>query len=233
MEHTAIQMALECIATGNTRREMIHLTRDLGMCCGGQVEIYVEPIQKKQTAIVFGAGHIAQATAPLLHALDFHVTIVDERDEFASVDRFPNANLHQGCPLTYAQQVTDSENTFLLVTTHEHRLDQDLVEVLLPKHFAWLGLIGSRAKVAKFLIRYRAAGLDEALFRKLSAPVGLSLGAQTPSEIAISIAAEVVRVRRKHRDTPVSLSEIALPARGHDGKACPPGLAIDEVLESD
>jgi xanthine dehydrogenase accessory factor len=83
-------------------------------------------------------------------------------------------------------------------------------------------MIGSRAKVAKFFIRYRAAGLPEALYAKLSAPVGLDIGAETPTEIAVAIAAELVRVRRHADRAPIPLSQIPLPARGADGVACPP-----------
>ncbi len=83
-------------------------------------------------------------------------------------------------------------------------------------------MIGSRAKVSRFLVRYRAAGLDETLFRKLCAPVGLDIGAETPAEIAVSIAAELVRVRRRADRDPIPLSSHPLKARGGDGAAQPP-----------
>jgi xanthine dehydrogenase accessory factor len=82
-------------------------------------------------------------------------------------------------------------------------------------------MIGSRAKVAKFFVRLRAAGMDTAHFRRLCAPVGLDLGAETPGEIAVAIAAELVRVRHRTSRPPIPLSQIALPARGADGRAVP------------
>ena len=85
-------------------------------------------------------------------------------------------------------------------------LDQDLVETLLPLDLAWLGLIGSRAKVAKFLVRLKAGGTDPALFSRLSGPVGLDIGAETPEEIAVSIAAELIRLRRGSTRPPLPLS---------------------------
>jgi len=106
-----------------------------------------------------------------------------------------------------------------LIVTHSHALDQDLVEHLLPQDLGWVGLIGSRAKVARFLVRLRAGGMDPALFRRLSAPVGLDIGAVTPGEIAVSIVAELVRVRRGSQKPPVALSEVPLAARGGDGRA--------------
>ncbi|HHO50548.1 MAG TPA: xanthine dehydrogenase accessory protein XdhC [Deltaproteobacteria bacterium] len=222
LEHRARRAAIGAIEAGRPERLAVHLTQDLGMCCGGRMEVYIDPIQSRVPMVVFGAGHVARATVPLLHALDFDVTIVDERDELALPEAFPHATLHTQDPLAYARALDDDPHAHWLVVTHDHRLDQDLVEILLPKTCAWIGMIGSRAKVARFFVRYRAAGVPEALFRKLSAPVGLDLGAETPAEIAVAIAAELVRVRRRADRPPLPLSALPLPARGGDGQASPP-----------
>jgi xanthine dehydrogenase accessory factor len=229
LERRVVEVAVEAIAAGRPVRFLAHLTRDLGMCCGGEVEVYVEPLQVHEPLVIFGAGHVAQATAPVLCALDFDVTVVDDRDDFATPERFPGCAVHVGDPLAHASRITGSTQAYWLIVTHDHRLDQDLVEVLLPKPCAWLGMIGSRAKVAKFLIRLRAAGMDPVLFRKLCAPVGLDLGAETPAEIGVAIAAELVRVRRGTTREPSPLSAIPLPARGGDGIATAPALAKAEV----
>ncbi len=222
IEHRAIQTALRAIESGRPERLAVHLTQDLGMCCGGRMELYIEPLQSRVPMVVFGAGHVARATAPLLIALDFDVTIVDERDDLATPASFPGATLHTDDPLAYARSLADDPSAHWLIVTHDHRLDQDLGEILLPKTCAWIGMIGSRAKVARFLVRYRAAGVPERLLRKLSAPVGLDLGAETPSEIAVAIAAKLVRVRRHADRPPIPLSQEPLEARGGDGKAVPP-----------
>jgi len=111
-----------------------------------------------------------------------------------------------------------------LIVTHSHQLDQDLLEAVLPRPMAWLGMIGSRAKVAKFFVRLQAGGIDPTLFKKLCAPVGLDIGAETPEEIAVSILAELVRVRRRCSRPPSPLSETPITARGGDGRAVAPGL---------
>ncbi|MFN7146266.1 MAG: XdhC family protein, partial [Myxococcota bacterium] len=138
-------------------------------------------------------------------------------------ERFPGATVVCADPHHWVETLRTDGRTYVLLVTHDHALDQDLLETLLPRTWAWLGLIGSRAKVAKFFLRLRAAGLDEALFAKVSTPVGLDLGAETPEEIAVSIAAELVRVRHGVTRPPIPLSEIPLPARGGDGVARPPG----------
>ncbi|MDP2311343.1 MAG: xanthine dehydrogenase accessory protein XdhC [Pseudomonadota bacterium] len=220
--------AIACLAEGRPRRYAVHLTRDLGMCCGGAMEVYIEPMGPRERMILFGAGHVARPTARLAAELGFDVTVVDEREEYANAERFPGAALVTGDPRRWARALQTDARTYILIVTHDHSLDQDLLEILLPRTWAWLGLIGSRAKVAKFFIRLRAAGLDEQLFSRVSAPVGLDLGAETPEEIAVAIAAEVVRVRRGVTRAPVPLSALPLPARGGDRVARPPGAAATE-----
>lgn len=228
LEHRVIALARDVVKSGVPARFEAHLVRDLGMCCGGRMEVYVEPLQVRVPIVVFGAGHVAHATAPVLRALDFDVTVVDDREELATAERFPGCTLVVSDPRAYARSLPENDAAHWLVVTHDHALDQDLGEILLPRACAWIGMIGSRGKIARFLVRYRAAGLDEALFRKLSAPVGLDIGAETPSEIAVAIAAELVRLRRHADRDPVPLSSIPITARGGDGRAHPPAWNSSE-----
>ncbi|NCG18497.1 MAG: xanthine dehydrogenase accessory protein XdhC [Rhodobacterales bacterium] len=222
LEHRAAQVAIDVIGTGRPQRLSVELKEDLGMCCGGRMEVYVEPLQIRHPFVLFGAGHVSLALAPLLIALEFDVTVVDERDELNTATRFPGCTRQGTDSVGFADKLIGRDDAHWLVMTHDHRLDQDLIERLLPKPCAWLGMIGSKAKVARFLVRYRAAGIDPSLFTKLSAPVGLMLGAQTPSEIAVSIAAELVQVRRGQQQPAVPLASIPLKARG--GPAIAPAL---------
>lgn len=223
-EHRLIAEAQDAIRLGRSRRVSVHLTRDLGMCCGGAMEAFVEPLRPVEQLVIHGAGHVGTALAKLAMELGFSVTVVDERPEWLDAARLPGARLVLCDPRRALGDLPEGPLAWHLVVTHSHQLDQDLIEALLPRDLAWLGLIGSRAKVARFLLRLHAAGMDPALFSRLSAPVGLDIGAETPEEIAVSIAAELVRVRRGVRRDPVPLSEIPLPARGGDGKAHPPAL---------
>ncbi|MES2641148.1 MAG: xanthine dehydrogenase accessory protein XdhC [Myxococcota bacterium] len=229
-EYQVIRAALEALRVGRPRRYAVHLTRDLGMCCGGAMEVFIEPMGPRERMIVFGAGHVARPTASFARELGFDVTVVDEREDQADPERFPGVTLVTEDPRRFARRLVTDARTYILIVTHDHALDQDLLELLLSRTWAWLGLIGSRAKIAKFFIRLRAAGVDEALFARVSAPVGLDLGAETPEEIAVAIAAEVVRVRRGVSRAPVPLSAIPLPARGGDEVAHPPGPTPTDPL---
>jgi xanthine dehydrogenase accessory factor len=224
-EHRVIGEALEAIRTGTPRTYAVHLTRDLGMCCGGAMEAFVEPLRVQEHLVVYGAGHVGTATARIAHALGFEVWVCDERDELATADRFPEGTrLVADDPRRHLDELPWGPHAYHLVVTHSHALDQDLLEQILPRPFAYVGMIGSRAKVAKFFLRFKAAGIDEELFRKVSAPVGLDIGAETPEEIAVAICAELVRVRRRAERPAGAMSEIPLEARGGDGRARPPAL---------
>jgi len=195
-EEEVIQAAVALAASREPAFFTTHLTRDLGMCCGGQMEVFLDPIDVRERFFLFGAGHVAHALAPMLHALDFAVTVVDDRPELNNEARFPYADRVVDNPEAFATELATDARTWWFVVTHDHALDQRLVELLLPRPFAWAGLIGSRAKVARFRLRLTAAGLDEALFSRLSAPAGLDVGAETPAEIAVSVSAELVQRRR-------------------------------------
>ncbi len=226
LEHRVIAAAQEAIAQGAPRRYAVHLTRDLGMCCGGAVDVYIEPLAPNDRLVIYGAGHVARPTARIAAELGFRVTVVDSREDWADAAAFP-AEVEVRCedPVRHARVMQTDARTYVFVTTHAHNVDQDVVHALIDRDWAWLGLIGSRAKAAKFFVRLRAAGVDEARFQRVSTPVGLDLGAETPAEIAVSVAAELVRVRRGHTAAPMAMSEHPLPARGGDGIARAPGLA--------
>lgn len=207
LEYRAVALAKEALQDGRPRRMQVHLSRDLGMCCGGAMELYVEPQKPREKLILYGAGHVGKPVAALANTLGFEVTVVDEREEWNTPERFPDGHRVVGDARAHARQLVVDDRTFLLLITHEHALDQDLLEILLPHSWAYLGLIGSRAKVARFFLRLRAAGVEEQAFSRIHAPVGLDIGAITPEEIAVSIAAELVRVRRGHQDSVRALRE--------------------------
>ena len=221
-ERRCIQAAVEAIEAESPRRFAAHLTRDLGMCCGGAMDVYIEPLETTQRLHIFGAGHVGKALADAAGPLGFQLLIYDERDDWLTEERFPGAEHHLKDPRRELPEL--GARDYAVIVTHSHGVDQDLLEGLIALPFAYLGMIGSRAKVAKFFVRLRSAGVDEALFAKVCAPIGLDIGAETPEEIAVSIVAELVRVRRGRSDIPRALSEDPLPARGGDGIAVPPAL---------
>ncbi len=233
-EHKLIAEARGAIAARRPRRFQVHLTRDLGMCCGGAMDAFIEPLLAAPQLVIHGGGHVGQALARLAIDLEFEVTVVDAREDYSDPARFPGGvHCLEGEPERLLPQLPLGPDCYHLIVTHDHQLDQRILALLIDQDLAWLGLIGSRAKIARFFLRLRAAGVDPALFRRVSGPVGLDLGAETPAEIAVSIAAELVRVRRGSTRVPHSLSELPLQARGGDGRATPPKLECVDTAESD
>jgi xanthine dehydrogenase accessory factor len=206
LEFRAIQAAVEAIPGGKPVRLDVHLTRDLGMCCGGATEVLIEPLLPVDRLVVFGAGHVAKPTVAMARIVGFDCVVVDEREELNTSERFPESTLHTGDPRRFAWNMAVDSRTWILIVTHDHQLDQDLLELLLEKPWAWLGLIGSKAKITKFYLRLRAAGHNPERFKRVSAPVGLDIGAVTPEEIAVSILAELVHHKRAPEKIPVAMS---------------------------
>ncbi len=195
-ERRVILAAVESLKQGRPCRLKAHLTRDLGMCCGGAMDVLIEPLSALEHLHLFGAGHVGAELAGLATALGFAVHVYDDRDEWLTPERFPGCELIEKDPRRALPELGPRD--YAVIVTHSHQLDQDLLHSLIGQPFAYLGMIGSRAKVAKFVIRLRAAGVDPTLFKRVHAPIGLDIGAETPAEIAVAIAAELVRVRRAH-----------------------------------
>lgn len=160
------------------------------------MDVYIEPQKPTDDLTIFGAGHVALAAVRQAEMLGFRVTVVDDREEWNTAERFPSAERVLRDPRAHARALAGAPNRWVFVTTHEHSLDQDLVEILLEQDWAWIGLIGSKTKVTRFFLRLRAAGMDPAKLARLRSPVGIEIGAETPEEIAVSVAAEWVSVRR-------------------------------------
>ena len=192
-----LQAVLE---SGEARMLRQDLTRDLGMCCGGRMEIFLEPAHAPPRLSLFGAGHVAVPTARLALSVGFDVNVIDEREELLTLERFPGCALHLLDAASYFKRHEfHADHDWLLIVTHDHQLDEDILALALSRPHAYIGLVGSRRKVLRLVDRVRArhAATTEALgLERVYAPVGLDLGALTPEEIAISIVAEWVALRR-------------------------------------
>jgi len=195
IEHAVHEALTLCRDGGQAVLLARELGHDLGMCCGGRMEVFVEPIESAPRLWLLGAGHVSHALAPLARSIGFEVVVVDEREELNTEARFPAARRELVDPGSLLKRCTVGERDWLLIATHDHALDERVLELALGHAPHYIGLVGSRRKVFRLLsriVRRRGrAGLE-----RLYAPVGLTLDAVEPSEIAISIAGELVALRR-------------------------------------
>ncbi|MBI5496680.1 MAG: XdhC family protein [Deltaproteobacteria bacterium] len=197
VEHAAVAACPDVLRAGEPRFVEVKLGQELGMCCGGVMRLYLEPLLPRPAFILLGGGHVALACARVMAPLGFDVHVADERAGFATLERFPSAvSLVDGTAEADLARLPFSERAYVLVCTHDHALDQALVERCLRRPAHWLGLIASRRKALRTRERCRHKGFTPEDLRRLHSPVGLDLGAQTPEEIAVAIAAEAVALRR-------------------------------------
>jgi len=196
-EHRCVRAAAAVITSGAATRLAVHLIRDLGMCCGGAMEAFIEPILPSPHLTIYGAGHVGAAVARVAAELDLRLRLVDARaDQLEIAAPPPSVEQVEEDPRRALRLCVDGPLSWHLVVTHDHALDQELVEHLLGRKLGWVGMIGSQTKLARFKLRLRAAGMSEADIARLRCPVGLEIGAVTPGEIAISVLAELIRLRR-------------------------------------
>lgn len=170
----------------------------IGVLCGGKVKIFVEPIQAIPTLYVFGGGHIAVPLVQFAKTLEFSVVVVDDRKEFANKDRFPLADeVKLGDFSTVTKSVDFREDDSAVIITRGHEHDELVLRECLSKgrRPRYIGMIGSREKVARTMSHLKDQGMSEQLLSKVRAPIGLDIGARTPAEIALSIVAEIIADR--------------------------------------
>ena len=198
IEQQVVTAALALLADPNRRTQMLetHLTHDLGMCCGGAMTLFLEKHESPAKLWVFGAGHVAKELAHLAHFVGFEVTVVDERPDLLNAERFSSAERVLANPADIAKSLPGGTDCYFCVTTHDHPLDQACIEALLPKAAAYLGVIGSARKAARFRLRLQAAGFSDTAVSRFESPMGVDINAQTPQEIAVSIVGRLITVRR-------------------------------------
>ncbi|MEZ4221652.1 MAG: XdhC family protein [Polyangiaceae bacterium] len=194
VEKAVLEELAECLREGRPGVHRFDLGRDLGMCCGGTMEVFIEPVESVARLVLFGAGHVAKPTAALARSVGFSVTVVDDREELNTEERFPDCERIVAEPREAARSVAPTHADWLLVVTHDHRLDEEALDTYARLPHAYLGMIGSRRKVFRTLQRIAQRGALPDLER-IYAPVGLDLGAVSPEEIAVSIVAELVALR--------------------------------------
>lgn len=200
-EHDAFWKAREALVSRKARVVHYELSDDLaeesGLICGGRMDVFIEPVEPAPHLYILGAGHVGYQLGQIAPGVGFVLHVVDDRQKFANRDRFPGA----------AEVVVESLDTwvasadipataYVVVLTRGHRQDFDVLRALSGRDFRYVGLIGSRAKVARLTDALLESGVSPEWLKRLHAPIGFDIGAVSPEEIAVSILAELIAVRR-------------------------------------
>lgn len=166
------------------------------MCCGGTVEVFIEPIVRMKPLYIFGAGHTGKALAELASRLDFNIHVIDDRQEYLdqiTVEGIQKINSHY---LSFLSQIQFDDSTFIVIVTYEHAMDRDILAYCIRQPHAYLGMIGSERKVLITKKTFMDAGIATAeQLASVKMPIGKHISAETPDEIAISILAEIIEVK--------------------------------------
>lgn len=162
------------------------------------IDFFVELFRENPRMVICGGGHVSQPVCKVAKMLGFYVTIVDDREEFVTSERFPDADERICLDFQKLSETIPSyDNTYYVIVTRGHSFDGVCVRQILSRPFAYLGMIGSKSKVAATLTKLRQEGYPEELLARMHSPIGLNLGGETPEEIMISILAEIVQVKNE------------------------------------
>ena len=203
VENIIIKEALDTLNNGRPRIVKHDLSdeegKDTGMICGGEMEFFIEPLISADKLYIFGAGHIGFHLARMAELLGFSFAVIDDRQEFANSERFPNAaEVLNGDFVETAENLNLTEADYIVIITRNHDLDYEILNKVLPKPSYYLGLIGSKSKKQEIFARLKDIdGFTENEINKIHCPIGLDIGSETPEEIALSIMAEIIKEKRK------------------------------------
>jgi len=202
VESSVIESARAMCGSDEPALMSFGLNDESGAICGGELDVFLEPIAAGPLVLVVGGGHVGQAVARAAQNAGFRVEVVDDRPEVVTQERFPFADrrLVGGTELLDSELSVD-DSTFVVVVTRGHRFDKEWVEAFVGRWPRYLGMIGSATKVRKTFDRMLEDGVPEEVIAKVHAPIGLDIGAETPEEIAVSVVAEMIAVRHGVTDT--------------------------------
>jgi xanthine dehydrogenase accessory factor len=200
MESRVIAEAQNSLADGRPRLLRYSMSEpqrgDPGVC-GGQVEIFVEPMNPQPTLVVIGAGHVGRAVAHLAGWLGFRVVVNDDRPEFCTPEAVPDADEYVLSPMEkLPEQVNINPWTYLVLTTRGVPVDVKGLPVLLDTPAAYIGVIGSRRRWETTRQQLLESGIPQEQLDRVHSPMGLEIQAETPEEIAVSILGEIIQLRR-------------------------------------
>ena len=211
--------AKEVIVAEQPRKMTFNLNHeaeyDAGLICGGTLEIFVEPILPQPTLYIFGGGHVSSAVARVATSAGFAIGIADDRAAFANSERFPMASeIYTTYEDAYAK-IKPNPSSYLLIVTRGHKDDMRVLAWAVRTGARYIGMIGSKRKVLSVYKALEREGYAAEEFARVHAPVGLDIGALSPEEIAVSICAELIAIRRNAQNLPHKTVKLAQAASLH------------------
>lgn len=193
--------AREVIATEKARHMHFSLGQDAaydnGLICGGQLDVFVEPVVPQPSAFIFGAGHISKSLSKVADMAGFRTVVIDDREMFANRERFPEADeIFADEYEAVFPKLSINEMSYIVIVTRGHRDDMRVLQWAVGTDARYIAMIGSKRKVINVVRELEKEGLPASAFERIFAPMGFEIGAVTPEEIAVAVVAEMIAVRR-------------------------------------
>jgi xanthine dehydrogenase accessory factor len=194
-------VAREVISTERPRHLNFNLGQDAaydnGLICGGQLEIFVEPVVPPPGVFIFGGGHISKSLAKIANIAGFGVSVIDDREAFANKDRFPDAqSVYADEYENVFPQLNVTDTSYIVIVTRGHRDDMRVLKWAVGTQARYVAMIGSKRKVISVVKELEKEGIPREAFERIFAPMGFAIGAISPEEIAVSVVAEMIAARR-------------------------------------
>ena len=201
----AAQEAMQALHEGHSHLVHIHLDADQAVgSCGATLELFIEILYPEPRLIIAGAGHVAQALARLATSLDFRIVVIDDRRDLADPQAFgEKIQLAFGDIPQTIRELEPDEASWIVIVTLGHHLDKDALRAALETHARYVGMIGSPGKIKNIFRDLLKEGITRERLAQVHSPIGLDLGAETPNEIALSIAAEMLMLRNNASGVPL------------------------------
>jgi xanthine dehydrogenase accessory factor len=197
LEFKAIEYAKECIAKNENKPFHFDLKKDLGMECGGSVDLFIRVYSPSMQLVLVGGGHVNHALYRMAEVMGFDVTVIDDRADIVSEQRYPNAKrLICGNIGDETEKLELSGEDYVVIATQGHGYDEIALGNLVGKHPRYIGVIGSRRKVTQMMQSLMEKGVPKEELDRVYAPVGIALGGDEPAEVALSILSEIQLTRR-------------------------------------
>jgi xanthine dehydrogenase accessory factor len=193
--------ARDVIATEKPRHMHFSLGQDAaydnGLICGGQLDVFVEPVVPQPAAFIFGAGHISKSLSKVADMAGFRTVVIDDREMFANRERFPEADeVYADEYEAIFPKLPINESSYIVIVTRGHRDDMRVLKWAATTNARYIAMIGSKRKVIGVVKELEKEGVPVGAFERIFAPMGFDIGAVTPEEIAISVVAEMIAMRR-------------------------------------
>ncbi len=168
----------------------------LNSICGGIVQVYIEPVNTKERLFIFGAGHCAMELSALASRCGFYVTVIDDREEWLSKEKHPYAHRLIHCSFEEIEKnIKLNKNDYAVIMTHSHNHDKTVLKQLINKELKYTGMMGSKHKVNEIFNQLTQEGIQQEKLKKIYAPIGIPIGSTTPPEIAVSICAQLIKIK--------------------------------------